>query len=124
MPISRTCKKQRAVSHSTEDEIMSLDAGLRMEGRPAMTLWGTIIDILHPQAGGDSKLVHQTQILKNHDPSGDIDVSPNARSFSMRTSLYIFEDNEAVVKQINKVTIVMYHAHIVLIWIVFVTASI
>ena len=96
VPISWTCEKQTAVSHSsTEAEIMSLDAGLRMKGIPAMSLWDTIIEILHPQAGSDSKLVHQTQIQKHHEPFRDIDYeSPNARLFSMRTSLYIFEQRQ------------------------------
>ena len=34
------CKKQTAVSHSSaEAEIISLDAGVRMEGNPALVLW-------------------------------------------------------------------------------------
>ena len=40
MPISWMCKKETSVSHSsTEAEIISLDAGLRMDGIPALTLW-------------------------------------------------------------------------------------
>ena len=41
VPISWMCKKQTSVSHSsTEAEIISLDAGLRMDGIPALTLMG------------------------------------------------------------------------------------
>ena len=29
------------------------------------------MDKLHPQLGGDSKLVHQIQILKHQEPFGD-----------------------------------------------------
>ena len=37
VPISWMCKKQTSVSHSsTESEIISLDAGLRMDGSPAL----------------------------------------------------------------------------------------
>ena len=37
VPISWMCKKQTSVSHiSTEAEIISLDAGLRMDGLPAL----------------------------------------------------------------------------------------
>ena len=81
-------QKRSAVSHSTTDaEITQLDAGLRMMGFPAMNLWDTIIDMLHPQAGGDAKPGHQTQILKHQEPFGDIDcVPPNARLCSMRAS--------------------------------------
>ena len=41
------CKKQTSVSHSsTESEIISLDAGLRMGGLPALDLWDTVIEVL------------------------------------------------------------------------------
>ena len=40
VPISWMCKKQTSVSHSsTESEIISLDAGLRVVGLPALDLW-------------------------------------------------------------------------------------
>ena len=45
--ISWMCKKQASVSHSsTESEIISLDAGLRMDGSPALDLWDMVIDAL------------------------------------------------------------------------------
>ena len=41
------CKKQTSVSHSlTESEIISLDAGLRLAGIPALDLWGLIVAVL------------------------------------------------------------------------------
>ena len=41
VPIGWMCKKQTSVSHSsTESEIISLDAGLRLDGKPALDLWG------------------------------------------------------------------------------------
>ena len=88
------------VSHyNNEAEIISLDPGLRMESIPALGLWNTIIVILHFQAGGDSKPIHQTQIPKHHDPFGEIDCEPpNARIYVMRTAFYISEDNEAEIK--------------------------
>ena len=40
VPISWMCKKQISVSHSsTESEIISVDAGLRMDGLLAFDLW-------------------------------------------------------------------------------------
>ena len=40
VPISWMCKKQTSVSHSSiESEIISLDAGLRLDGIPALDLW-------------------------------------------------------------------------------------
>ena len=46
VPISWMCKKQTSVSHSsTESEIISLDAGLRMDGLPALDLWDLVIEV-------------------------------------------------------------------------------
>ena len=43
VPICWMCKKQTSVSHrSTESEIISLDAGLRVDGLPALELWDLI----------------------------------------------------------------------------------
>ena len=50
VPISWMCKKQAStsVSHSsTESEIISLDAGLRLDGIPALDLWDLIVAVLH-----------------------------------------------------------------------------
>ena len=48
VPISWMCKKQTSVSHSsTEAEIISLGAGLRMDGIPALTLWDLVIEVFH-----------------------------------------------------------------------------
>ena len=47
VPISWMCKKQTSVSHSsTESEISSLDAGLRLDGIPALDLWDLIVTVL------------------------------------------------------------------------------
>ena len=47
IPISWMCKKQTSVSHSsTESEIISLDAGLRLDGIPALDLWDLIVAVL------------------------------------------------------------------------------
>ena len=44
VPMSWMCKNQTSVSHSSaEAEIMSLGAGLRMDGIPALTLWDLVI---------------------------------------------------------------------------------
>ena len=48
VPFSWMCKKQTSVSHnSTESEIISLDAGLRLDGVPALDLWDLIVAVLH-----------------------------------------------------------------------------
>ena len=42
------CKKKRCVSDSsTESEIISLDAGLRMDGIPALDLWDLTVDVMN-----------------------------------------------------------------------------
>ena len=47
MPMSWMCKKQTSVSHSsTEAVIISLDAGLRMDGIPALDLWNLFVEVL------------------------------------------------------------------------------
>ena len=47
VPISWMCKKQTSVSHSsTESEVISLDAGLRMDGLLALDLWDVVIEVL------------------------------------------------------------------------------
>ena len=47
VPISWMCKKQTSVSHSsTESEIISLDAGLRLDGLLALELWDLIVYVL------------------------------------------------------------------------------
>ena len=46
VPTSWMCEKQTAVSHSsTESEITSLDAGLRLDGLPALELWDLILSV-------------------------------------------------------------------------------
>ena len=45
-------RKKTSVSHSsTEHEVISLDAGLRMDGLPALDLWDIVIDVLRPTQG-------------------------------------------------------------------------
>ena len=48
VPISWMCQKQTVVSHgSTESQIISLDAGLRLDGVPALDLWDLIVAVFH-----------------------------------------------------------------------------
>ena len=53
--ISWLCRKQTSVSHrSTESEIISLDAGLRMDGVCALDLWDLVIEALRSTSGPTS----------------------------------------------------------------------
>ena len=106
---------KNSVSHSsTESEIISLDAGLRLDGIPALDLWDLIVLVLE-------------NTIQTHDRTGqpvvncDKDHGPNKRSQGMFNVLdnvdfihsnvqtshqealsYVFEDNEAVIKMIIK----------------------
>ena len=104
------CKKQTAVSDSsTESEIISLDAGLRLDGIPALDFWDLIVSVLGntiqtPQRPGrpvvndkEQRSPGMTNVL-NH-----IDCVPSNVQFSHQEALlYVFEDNEAVIKMIIK----------------------
>ena len=47
VPMCWVCGGQTSVSHSsTESEIISLDAGLRLDGIPALDLWDLIVSVL------------------------------------------------------------------------------
>ena len=63
VPISWMCKKQTSVSHSsTESEIISLDAGLRLDGIPALDLWDLIVAVL---GNTNQNRIEQGDLLKN-----------------------------------------------------------
>ena len=109
VPVSWMCKKQTAVSHSsTESEIISLDTGLRLDGLPALELWDLIVSVLRSvsQISDRSRQldidVHKRQkSQKKIDVMEDIDSVPsNVKSARQEALLYVFEDNEAVIKMI------------------------
>ena len=121
VPISWMCKKQTSVSHSsTESEIISLDARLRLDGIPALDLWDLIVAVLgntyqshkerETRLRTNVKFVqHLTQFKKRQQSQGainvlnNIDCVPSNVQFSHQEALlYEFEDNEAVIKMIVK----------------------
>ena len=56
------CKKLTSVSHSsTESEIISLDAGLRIDGLPALELWDLIVSVLGNMTQQKSKISREDQ---------------------------------------------------------------
>ena len=110
VPTSWMCKKQTSVSHSsTESEIISLDAGLRLDGIPALDLCDLIVSVLkntsqnHDRPGrpGVSDKNQRSQGMTN--VFNRIDSVPsNVQSSHQEALLYVFEDNEAVIKMIIK----------------------
>ena len=104
-------KKQTAVSYSsTESEIISLDTGLRLDGLPALELWDLTVSVLgnvsrvsdrSGQPDNDVHKRHKSQ--KKIDVMEDINSVPsNVQSARQEALLYVFEDNEAVIKMIIK----------------------
>ena len=114
------CKKQTSVSHSsTESEIMSLDARLRMDGLLALDLWDIVIELLrstnnnvkpkHTSIQETGATLHsktKAQKVKRTqkvDQLSDVDYVPtNTHSSHNESQLYIFEDNEAVIRMLIK----------------------
>ena len=111
VPRSWMCKKQTALSHSsTESEIISLDTGLRLDGLLALELWDLIVSVLgnvsrvSDRSGQPDSDVHKRhKSPKKIDVMEDIDsVRSNVQSARQEALLYVFEDNEAVIKMIIK----------------------
>ena len=110
VPRSWMCKKQTAVSHSsTESEIISLDAGLRMDGIPTLDLWDLIVAVLlgntyqshkerrNPFMNKDE--VSTPQRKQSHGMINDLNdvdfVSSSAYSSRQEAMLHIIEDKRS-----------------------------
>ena len=110
VPISWMCKKQTSVSHSSpESEIISLDTGLRLDGLPALDLWDLIVSVLGNTTQTTERPGRPVIIDKSQRSQGkitvlnNIDCGPsNVQSSYQEALLYVFEDNEAVIKMIIK----------------------
>ena len=100
VPISWMCKKQTVSHSSTESEIIS-HTGLRLDGLPALELWDLIVSVL----GNISRVPDRSGKPESDDHKRlkDIDAVPsNVQSARQEVLLYVFEDNEAVIKMIIK----------------------
>ena len=115
------CKKQTSVSHSSiESEIISLDAGLWLDGIPALDLWDLIVAVLgntnqnriehgdllkkKREVCSPPRTIHkrkQSQRVINDLDTVDF-VPSNVQSSHHEALLFVFEDNEAVIKMITK----------------------
>ena len=109
VPIGWMCKKQTSVSRrSTESEIISLDTGLKLDGLPALELWDLIVSVFGSVShGSDGSGKPVNDVHKHHkshkkiNVMKDIDSVPsNVQSSRQEALLYVFEDNEAVIKMI------------------------
>ena len=86
---------------STESEIISLDAGLRMDGITALDLWDVVMEVLHSSNNKNSSILgaagsclrNVTRLTGNQkvDQLSDLDhVATNASSSQYGAELYIF----------------------------------
>ena len=116
------CKKQTSVSHSsTESEIISFDAGLRMDGLLALALWYVVIEVLSSTKSTKTPIIPassnrcETGTYSRNTPTSkgkgnrDLDqlsnvdyVPTNTHASQGKSQLYSFEDSEAVIKMIIK----------------------
>ena len=106
---------------ASEPEIISLDAGLRMDGIPALDLWDLVTEVVHSSFNQTKKSKEKvqgdllrnktlrkytntqtkTQIQHNDLELSNVDhVSSNVKSSHSGAMLQIFEDDEAVIKMI------------------------
>ena len=110
VPISWMCKKQTAVSHSsTESEIISLDSGLRLDGLPALKFWDLIGSVFGSMTQTSERTERPVVTERSQKSQGKINVlnnidcvPSNVQSSHQEALLYVFEDNEAVIKMIIK----------------------
>ena len=105
-PITASCKKQTCVSHSsTESEIVAAEQAVRTEGLQALAFWEFVVDLLSD--------THSAK--KMTETSGKVELNPYSERFdpvryfaSTRrrgptvTDLIIAEDNQAVIKIVQK----------------------
>ena len=124
VPTSWMCKNQTAVSHSsTESEIISLDAGLRLDGIPALDLWDLIVSVLGNTTRNHDRTVRpvvstseicspphtihkRKQSRRVINDLDNVDFIPSNVQFSYQEALlYVFEDNEAVIKRTHRVAL-------------------
>ena len=109
-PVSWMLRKQTSVSHSsTESEILSMDAGLRLDGLPALDLWDLIVSVLGnttqtTERPGRPVITDKNQRFQEKTNALNITdcVLSNVQSARQEALLYVFEDNEAVIKMIIK----------------------
>ena len=116
VPISWMCKKQTSVSHSWTESFTQ-------DGIPALDLWDLVIEVfdsspnhlsntndqvqgkLSRDTTSNKHAQNKTKVPTRHDnfDLNNVDCGPSDAKFSrLGAMLYIFEDNEAVIKMIIK----------------------
>ena len=90
VPLSWMCEKQTSVSHiSTESEIISLDAGLRLDGIPALVLWDLIVGVFGSVSQISDRTGQPVNDVKKHEKSpGKINVIENIDSVALKRPIF------------------------------------
>ena len=102
------CVRNKLQFHtSTESEIISVDAGLRLDGLPASELWDLIVSVLGNMTHTTAKKKRPVIIDRSQQSQGKIDmmsnidsVPSNVQSPRQEALWYVFEGSEAMVKMI------------------------
>lgn len=104
VPITWFCEKQGAVSHSsTEAEVISLDAGLRMEGIPSLALWEEVVEVCNGKKSLPSFPTRGETHAGVKDSNQDIGYVPcNVPKSKGIAKLAILEDNDPIIKMREK----------------------
>ena len=110
VPISWMCKKHFRFVQLTESEIIFLDTGLRLDGLLALELWDLIDSVLgNVSRVSDGSGKPESDVHKRQKPQKKINVMENiesvpsdVRSARQEAVLYVFENNETVIKIIIK----------------------
>ena len=114
---------QEAILNFTQfnrSQIISLDAGLRLDGIPALDLWDLIVLVLGNTTQNHDRTVRpvvcphtnhgRKQSRRVINDLDNVDLVPsNVQSSHQEALLYVFEDNEAVIKIIKGRSPTMRH---------------
>ena len=83
------CKKQTSVSHrSTESEIMSLDAGLRLDGLLAFELWDSIVSVFGSMTQTTERTGRLVDTERSQRSQGKINVLNNTDCFHLKRPVF------------------------------------
>ena len=111
-PITASCKKQTCVSHSsTESEIVAAEQAIRCEGLQALTFWEFVTELLseknvQPTAAKGAETLVKPNSMELNPYSEKFEPAKyfayTRPRFTTVTDLIIAEDNQAVIKIVQK----------------------
>ena len=124
VPLTWICKKQTSVSHSSsEAEVVALDAGVRLEGIPALAFWDEVLNVIHANQQPTMPPARRSKVCTAQAAASCVDADFSERVERSRiidvlsavdyvplplppssglAKLLVLEDNEAVIKMCCK----------------------